>query len=63
MKCRVCNNLTNEIYETPKLPEYIWPNAKKIKIRSVSFHVKNVTPYSFKNFQKKNKKFLWRRKF
>ena len=28
MKCRVCNNLTNKIYETPKLPEYIWPSKK-----------------------------------
>ncbi len=31
MKCRVCNNLTNKIYETPKIPEYIWPSKKGVR--------------------------------
>ena len=54
MKCRVCNNLTNKIYETPKLPEYIWPSKKKIKISKCKvFSCKKCYSLQLQKFSKK----------
>jgi len=54
MKCRVCNSLTNEIYETPKLPEYIWPTKKKIRISKCKvFSCKKCYSLQLQKFSKK----------
>ena len=54
MKCRVCNNLINKIYETPKIPEYIWPSKKKKKISKCKvFSCKKCYALQLQKFSKK----------
>ena len=54
MKCRVCNNLINKIYESPKIPEYIWPSKKKIRISKCKvFSCKKCYSLQLQKFTKK----------
>lgn len=54
MKCRVCNNLINKIYETPKIPEYIWPSKKKKRISKCKvFSCKKCYALQLQKFSKK----------
>ncbi len=54
MKCRVCNNKINKIYETPKLPEYIWPSKKKVRISKCRvFSCKKCYSLQLQKFSKK----------
>ena len=54
MKCRICNNLIDKIYETPNIPEYIWPSSKKIRISKCKvFSCKKCYSLQLQKFSKK----------
>ena len=54
MKCRVCENIANKIYETPKIPEYIWPSKKKIRYSKCKvFSCKKCYTIQLQKFTKK----------